>query len=125
MRCLIVDDEPLSQNILKKFTSQTPGLEISAVCQDAFEAMEFLQKQPVDLLFLDVNMPGLSGINFLKSLENPPPVVFITAYPEFAVEGFNLNAVDYLLKPFSKERFKQAVDKALEYISGDSLNRSF
>lgn len=112
MRCLIVDDEPLSQNILKKFIGQTPGLEVAATCQDAFEAMEFLQQQPAELLFLDVNMPGLSGVNFLKSLEMPPPVIFITAYPEFAVEGFNLNAVDYLLKPFSFERFLKAVNKA-------------
>lgn len=112
-KCLVIEDEPLAQNILKKYISDHPSLELLAVCADALEAQTIFHDQTIHLLFLDINLPKLSGINFLKTLPNPPLVIFTTAYPGFAVEGFELNAVDYLVKPFSFERFLKAVNKAL------------
>jgi DNA-binding LytR/AlgR family response regulator len=114
LSCLIVDDEPLSQDVLKKFVSDTPLLHLTGICSDALEALQFLQENQVDLIFLDVNMPKLSGINFAKSLENPPMIIFTTAYTEYAVEGFELDAVDYLLKPIAFDRFLKAVNKAMD-----------
>src|SRR5690242_4129081 len=113
-KCIIVDDEPLARNVLKKYIGEHPLLELEAVCTDALEAQQALAKQPVAILFLDINLPRLSGITFLKSLSHPPLVIFTTAYPEFAVEGFELDAIDYLLKPFSFERFLKAINKAIE-----------
>lgn len=115
LRCLIIDDEPLSQDVLEKYVQDVPGLQLSGICSNALEAMEFLQQQPVDLLFLDINMPKLSGINFARSLEHPPMIIFTTAYPEYAVEGFELDAVDYLVKPISFDRFIKGINKAREY----------
>jgi DNA-binding LytR/AlgR family response regulator len=112
--CLVIEDEPLAQNILKKYIEDHPSLELVAVCADALEAQTILNSQQVQLIFLDINLPKLSGINFIKTLIHPPLVIFTTAYPEFAVEGFELNAIDYLLKPFSFERFLKAVNKAIE-----------
>lgn len=112
--CLIVEDEPLSQDVLKSFIDDTPTLSLSGICSDALEALEFLQGNQVDLIFLDINMPKLSGINFARSLEHPPMIIFTTAYAEYAVEGFELDAVDYLLKPISFERFLKAINKAVE-----------
>ncbi len=114
IKCLIIDDEPLSRNVLKTFTSDHPDLALVGECKDAFEAMEVLSKESVDLLFLDINMPKLSGVSFYKSLDQKPQVIFTTAYPEFAVEGFELNAVDYLMKPIAFERFVQAIQKVKE-----------
>jgi DNA-binding LytR/AlgR family response regulator len=113
-RCLVVEDEPLAQNVLKKYIDEHPMLELGAVCADALEAQRWLTKQQAAIVFLDINLPRLSGISFLKSLSRPPLVIFTTAYPEFAAEGFELDAVDYLVKPFSVERFLKAVHKALE-----------
>ncbi len=115
--CIIIEDEPLAQNILKKYIADHPSLELVAVCNDALEAQSAIRKQNIQLLFVDINLPKLSGINFVKTLLHPPLVIFTTAYPEFAVEGFELDAVDYLLKPFSFERFLKAVNKALEKLS--------
>lgn len=109
--CLIVDDEPSSQNVLKSFISKIDTLELKHICNNALEALEYMQQSPIDLLFLDINMPDLSGVSFYKSLSNPPEVIFTTAYSEYALEGFELNALDYLLKPFSFERFLKAVSK--------------
>ena len=117
IRCIAVDDEPLSIRILEKYAAQLPLLHWAGACKDAFEAMELLRREPVDLMFLDVNMPRLSGTGLLKSLDRPPLVIFTTAYPEHAVEGFELEAVDYLLKPFSFERFVKAVNRAAEKLS--------
>lgn len=115
--CIIVEDEPLAQNVLKKYIGEHPTLELIAVCNNALEAQSILTQQNIDLIFLDINLPKLSGINFIKTLLRPPLVIFTTAYPEFAVEGFELNAVDYLLKPFSFERFLKAVNKAFEKLN--------
>lgn len=109
--CLIIDDEPSSQIVLKKFIDDVGFLELSGVCNNAIEAIETLKNNQIDLLFLDINMPKISGLTFYKSLQNPPDVIFTTAYPQYAVDGFEVNAVDYLLKPFSFERFFTAVSK--------------
>jgi DNA-binding LytR/AlgR family response regulator len=115
LTCLIVDDEPLAQDILVKYVGDCNSLELSKVCSDALEAGDFLQSHPVDLIFLDINMPRLSGIHFVKTLNHPVLIIFTTAYAEYAAEGFEANAVDYLVKPFSFERFMKAVNKAIEW----------
>lgn len=114
MKCMIIEDEPSSQQVLEKFIAKIAFLDLVAVCNDALEALVQLQKTEVELLFLDINMPKISGVSFYKSLENPPMVIFTTAYPDYAVQGFELNAIDYLLKPFSFERFLTAVNKATQ-----------
>jgi DNA-binding LytR/AlgR family response regulator len=115
--CIIVDDEPLSRDVLHKYIADTPQLELKATLDNAISAVDYLNQNQVDLVFLDINMPKLSGINLVKSLINPPLIVFTTAYPQFAVDGFELDAVDYLLKPFSFERFLKAVNKVSDKLS--------
>jgi two-component system LytT family response regulator len=117
INCLIVDDEPLSQELITDYVNACPELKLMGVCKDALEAGEFLKNGKVDLLFLDINMPKLSGIGFVKSLKEPPLFVIITAYPEYAIEGFEIDAVDYLLKPVSFERFRTSVNRVLERLS--------
>lgn len=112
--CLAVDDEPPALEVLKKYIHSIHTLELAATCADAIEASNFLQKNQVDLLFLDIKMPELLGTDFIKTLKNPPAVIFTTAYRKFAVEGFELDAVDYLLKPISFERFLKAVNKVMD-----------
>lgn len=116
IHCIIVDDEPVSRVILKKYIREIPSLELQCECSDAFEAGEHLSRNKTDLVFLDINMPRLSGISFARSLVSSPLLVFTTAYPEYAVEGFELNAVDYLVKPFSFERFMKSVNRAMELL---------
>ncbi len=111
---LIVDDEPIAHDIIKGYCDQLPGMELARNCYDALEALDFLNKNKVDLIFLDLNMPKLKGFDFLKTLTSPPKVIVTTAYKEFALEGYELNIVDYLLKPFSFERFLKAVHKAIK-----------
>lgn len=111
---MIIEDEPVSQELLRRYISELPELELAAICSNAIAAGEELRKTKVDLLFLDVNMPKMSGPDFYASLIDPPAVIFTTAYPEFAVTGFELNAVDYLVKPFPFERFVKAVGKFLD-----------
>ncbi|MCB0631601.1 MAG: LytTR family DNA-binding domain-containing protein [Saprospiraceae bacterium] len=113
---IIVDDEPLAQDVLETYIEKIPDLELLAKCSNAFEANEALKENDVDLMFLDIQMPQLTGIDFLKTLSNPPLVIFTTAYPNYAIEGFELNALDYLLKPISVDRFMKAVNKAIEQI---------
>jgi DNA-binding LytR/AlgR family response regulator len=112
--CLIVDDEPIARDIIVNYCSNLPQLHIVAACANALEAKTFLQDQVVHILFLDIHLPILDGISFLKVLKNPPQVIFTTAYTEFAISAFDLAACDYLLKPFPFERFIIAVDKAIE-----------
>lgn len=112
--CLIIDDEPLSRDVLRKYIEEVTDLEIVAECSDAIEATHRLNQSRIDILFLDINMPGLSGISFARSLTVSPLIIFTTAYPEYAVEGFELDATDYLVKPYSFERFLKAVNRALE-----------
>ncbi|WP_442264953.1 LytR/AlgR family response regulator transcription factor [Tenacibaculum sp. ZS6-P6] len=119
INCIIIDDEPSSQNVLEQFVKKIDFLELKAVCNHAQEAQKVIEVEKVDLLFLDINMPIISGLDFYKSLINPPLVIFTTAYAEFAVEGFDVNATDYLLKPFSFERFQKAVIKAKDILKQD------
>ena len=114
--CLIVDDEPLAQDVLETHISKVPDLHLVRKCSNAFEALEVLHAEKVDIIFLDIQMPELTGLEFLKTLQDPPAVIFTTAYSEFAVEGFELNALDYLMKPISFERFYKSVNKAIHYI---------
>lgn len=114
LKALIVDDEPLAQNVIKQYAQKIPSLEITDTCNDAICAQSFLNHNDVDLIFLDINMPKMSGISFLKTIKNSPLVIFTTAYSEYALESYELNAVDYLKKPFSFERFFQAFNKAEE-----------
>lgn len=120
VRCLIVDDEPLAAKLICSYVQQAPGLEIGAVCNNAIDAFEILGRQRVDLLFLDIKMPKLIGTDFLRSLPNPPKVIFITAYRDYAFDGFELDIVDYILKPVSFVRFMKAVAKAIKLISADA-----
>ena len=117
IKTLIVDDEPLALDILETFIAKMPNLELVARCNNALEGIEALKNHEVDLMFLDIKMPQITGIEFLRSLRNPPAVVFTTAFPDFALEGFELDAVDYLLKPISMDRFMKAVSKATERIT--------
>lgn len=115
IKSIIIDDEPSSQTVLKQFISKVDFLELSGTCNNAIEAIELLNRlDGIDLLFLDINMPRISGLTFYKSLQNPPHVIFTTAYSQYAIEGFDVNATDYLLKPFSFERFLTAVNKVTE-----------
>ena len=122
IRCMIVDDEPLSLEIMETYISDFPGLNLISKCRDAFEALKVLKEEQIDLIFLDINMPKLSGMSLLKSLENPPMIIFTTAYSEYAVEGFEMDAIDYLLKPFGFERFVKAVNKAINRLNHKENN---
>jgi len=122
--CLIVDDEPLSRDVLRKYIAEVKDLQLFAECSNAAEATQQLNLNGVDLIFLDINMPGLSGISFARSLTRSPLIIFTTAYPEYAVEGFELDATDYLVKPYSFERFLKAVNRALERLSENNRHAS-
>ena len=112
MKCLAIDDEPLALAQLSDYISRVPFLSLVKPCQDAFEAMKVLSDKDVDLIFVDINMPDLNGLDFIRSLISPPLVIFTTAYSEYAVDGFKLDAVDYLLKPFEFQDLLKAADKA-------------
>ncbi|GAB5521788.1 MAG: LytTR family DNA-binding domain-containing protein [Rhodothermales bacterium] len=112
LRCLIVDDEPLAHRVIQRYAADLPALEIMGKAMSALEAGEILQQQAVDLMFLDINMPRLSGMSFLRALRQPPLVIVTTAYQEYALEGYELDIVDYLKKPYSFERFYAAIQKA-------------
>jgi DNA-binding LytR/AlgR family response regulator len=111
--CLIVDDEPPALDVLKKYIESIPSLQLAGCCTNAVDALAVIQKQPIDLIFLDIQMPQILGTDFVRTLANPPKIIFTTAYRKYAVEGFDLNAVDYLLKPIPFERFLKAVNKIM------------
>lgn len=116
IRTLLVDDEYLALQLLEEYIGHVSDLEVVAKAKSGIKALEVLHEMPIDLVFLDIQMPTLSGVNLLKTLQHPPVVIFTTAYSDYAIQAFDLNAVDYLLKPFSFERFLQAVNKAREHI---------
>jgi len=121
---IIVDDEPIAHRIIQKFCADVPGMNLQANCYDALEAMSVLNGKSVDLMFLDINMPKLKGLDFLKTINNPPIVIITSAYQEYALDGYELNVCDYLLKPFSFERFLKAVNKVLALISSPQVLRT-
>ena len=116
IKCLIVDDEPLARRVLEKHISALPSLELVKACSSAMEAAAYLHEHPVDVMFLDIKMPELTGLDFLKTLSDPPHVILTTAYSEYALEGYEYSVVDYLLKPISFERFLKAVNRVSERI---------
>ena len=120
IRCLAIDDEPLALQQIVTYISKVPFLELAAQCQSAVEARTFLEHDTVDAIFCDINMPDLNGMDFVKSLAAPPLVVFTTAYSEYAVEGFRVNAVDYLLKPFGLQDFQRAANRLKERLETSS-----
>lgn len=121
--CIIIDDELSSQKVLQHFVYETEVLELKQTCNNSAEAFKYLQLHPkIDLLFLDINMPRQSGLDFYKSLQHPPAVIFTTAYPQYAVEGFEVDATDYLLKPIAYERFLTAINKVLNTNNTSSKN---
>lgn len=111
LKCLVIEDEPLAAEGLEEFIRQVPTLEFMGACSDALSALEFLKNHAVDVLFLDIHLPKLKGLDFLKTLQNPPQVILTTAYHQYALEGYELNVVDYLLKPFGFPRFLAAINK--------------
>ena len=117
IKCMIVDDEPIARDIIRNHIAATPGLSLVKSCMNASEAYEGLHEHEVNLIFLDIQMPVITGTDFLRSLRNPPLVVFTTAYHNYAVEGFELNSVDYLLKPITYERFYQAIQKVRDRLT--------
>lgn len=121
--CVAVDDEPPALQVIKKYTEAIPTLQLIALCGNAVEALALLQKEKVDLLFLDIQMPHILGTDFMRTFAHPPKVIFTTAFRKFALEGFELDAVDYLLKPISFERFLKAVNKLMNlYLSVNEAN---
>lgn len=114
IRCLAIDDEPLALKQIAGYIQKIPFLKLEATCSNAFEAMEILNSQVVDLMFVDINMPDLNGLDFVKSIEQKPLIIFTTAYSDYAIEGFKVDAIDYLLKPFYFSEFSKAAQKALK-----------
>lgn len=117
LRCIVVDDEPIARKGLEEYIAEIPYLKHVGSFESATDAAQFLSNYSVDLMLLDIRMPRLSGIDFIKSLSEPPLVIFTTAFPQYALEGYELNVLDYLVKPISAERFKKATQKALDYFS--------
>lgn len=118
-RCLIVDDEPLAIKLIESHIQKLDNLEVAGSCKNAMAAFDILRSKKIDLLFLDIQMPQITGIDFLKTLKNPPKVIMTTAYRQYALEGYELDVIDYLLKPISFERFLKAVNKFYHYASND------
>lgn len=124
LKCLILEDEPLAADVLQDYIQQTPFLRLVGSVSSAMQAMNFLRNEPIDLLFLDIHLPGLKGLDFLRTLRNPPSVIVVTAYHEYALQGYELNVVDYLLKPVEFKRFIEAVSKVNRPIHDDSIKKN-
>lgn len=124
IRSLIVDDEPLSQEVIETYIKDLPMIELVKTCNNALEALEALKQYDIQLIFLDINMPMLSGINMVKTLTAPPAIIFTSAYAEYAIDGFDLDAIDYLVKPFSFERFLKAVNKVRDKLGKPTTHKA-
>lgn len=124
IRCVVTDDEPFARKGLQGYIEQIDFLELKGVCENALELNSLLKKESVDLLFLDIEMPYVTGIDFLKNITSPPKVIFTTAYEKYALQGFELEVLDYLLKPISFERFMRAANKAFDYFRGQQAPAS-
>jgi DNA-binding LytR/AlgR family response regulator len=120
IRCLAIDDEPLALRQIADYIKKTPFLELAGLCESALQAIELLETTQVDLMFVDINMPDLSGMDFVKTLENPPKIVFVTAYSEYALEGFKVDAIDYLLKPIGYPDFLKSANKVKSWFDVNS-----
>ena len=123
IKCIIVDDEPLAQEVLQTYIKQIPQLYLLGKCSNALEAFELMHQEQVDLIFMDIKMPGINGLDFMRSLKNPPAVIFTTAFANYAVTGFELDAVDYLLKPITFERFNKSVNKLLKNYQPETVEQ--
>ncbi|THU36813.1 response regulator transcription factor [Niastella caeni] len=123
IRCLIIDDEPPAREIIRRYVQEIPTLQLMGECANAIQALTVLQQQPVDLLFLDIRLPQLNGTDFIKTLKNPPKVIFTTAFSEYALEGYELDVVDYLMKPIRFDRFLKAVNKAYPLNSSTAISK--
>lgn len=116
LKCIVVDDEPLAQEVLERYLQNIREIELVTTCSNALEAFEVLNNESIDLMFLDISMPVISGLDFLRSLHKAPAVIITTAHPDYALQGYDLDVVDYLVKPVSMERFMKAVNKAIERV---------
>src|SRR5258708_7239088 len=116
IKCIIVDDEPLAREVIGRYISRIPSLQLVAECDNAIQAMTAMQQQAADLVFVDIQMPEITGTEFIKILQHPPKIIITTAYPQYALEGYELDVVDYLLKPIQFERFLKAINKASSQI---------
>src|SRR6476661_5358415 len=121
INCLIIEDEPLAAEVLQDYVGQVPFLTLSGICEDAIFALETLQKEKIDLIFLDIHLPKLKGLDFIKTLNAPPRIIITTAYQDYALQGYELNVVDYLLKPIEFNRFISAVNKARQQVEASRL----
>ena len=121
MNCLIVDDEPPAREVIRRYVNEMPSLQLAAECPNAIQALTILQKQAIDLMFLDIRMPQLDGTSFLRTLKNPPKIILTTAFAEYALEGYELDVVDYLMKPIRFDRFVKAVNKAYP-VNGNEIS---
>jgi DNA-binding LytR/AlgR family response regulator len=119
LSCIIVEDEPLATDVMVEYVKRVPFLQLKATCGDAISALDVIHCEPVDLIFLDIHLPGLKGLDFIKVLKDPPAIILTTAYHQYAIEGYELNVVDYLLKPIEFKRFVEAVNKARARKTGD------
>lgn len=121
LKCVVIDDEPIARTIIEKYVTMVPFLEVVASCEDAIDALSYISNNPVDIIFSDIQMPNISGLEFVKSLKNKAAVIFITAHSEYAIDGFDIGVVDFISKPFEFERFILAVNRAQDYLKKNVL----
>lgn len=121
LKCVVIDDEPIARTIIEKYVTMVPFLEVVASCEDAIDALSYISNNPVDIIFSDIQMPNISGLEFVKSLKNKAAVIFITAHSEYAIDGFDIGVVDFISKPFEIERFILAVNRAQDYLKKNIL----
>ncbi len=124
LKCVIVDDEPIARTIIEKYSTLIPFLEVVSSCEDAIDALSYISNNPVDIIFSDIKMPNISGLEFVKSLKNKPAVILITAHSEYAIDGFDIGVVDFISKPFEFNRFVLAVNRAQDYLKKNTITET-